>query len=509
MSHRPFVLWTVLATAVLLTGARPLSAQPLAPRPQAEEDWQVIYIGENRIGYSHTTRREITVNDQRLVRWSENLRMQFKRFGQQFSQKISMQIDESLTNELQSFRMESLESNDRTVRVSGTVRGNRLELITNLAGKSFESSRIWKPGTRSMVYERELIRQGLRTQGQRASFDMYMPMTNKVIAVRMEVAGPLTTKLHDGTRKRLTRLRPIQPDLPVVSSYADADGRVLKTETEFFGKMMTTYSVSREVALQEIAGAELDIAVATLVPVHTRDKNNKLVAASIPKALERQRITYRIRVPGVDPRPYFLADANQTVRSVNDETIELTVTRPNEPRAQRTQAVSSDYTKATRFLQSTDPRVVDHARRAAGGAVGNLQISRKLESYVHQKVGKSNFSTAMASAAEVAKSMEGDCTEHAVLLAAMLRARRIPSRVAIGVVYVDSRAAFGGHAWTEAYIDGQWYPLDAMLGKGGIGPAHIKMAQSSFADDAPAPVASFFPLMSVLGKMQVEVVSVK
>ena len=508
MSYRTPILWTVLASASLLTCAS-LWAQPLAPRPQVEEDWQVIYIGENRIGYSHTTRREVTVKNERLVRWFENLRMQFKRFGQQFSQNISLQIDETLDNELRSFRMESLESNDRTVRVSGVVRGNSLELITHLAGKNFQSSRAWKRGTRSMVFERELMRKGLRKQGQRAAFDMYMPMTNKVIPVRMEVAGPMTTKLHNGSRAQLTRIRTIQPDLPVVSSFADAKGRVIKTETEFFGKLMTTHSVSREVALKEIAGAELDIAVATMVQVHTRTKDDKLVVASIPKALERQRITYRIRVPGMDPRPYFIADANQSVRAINDETIELTITRPATPRLQRSRSVAAEYTKATRFLQSTDPRVVEHARRAAGGVVGNLQVSRELESYVHKKVDKSNFSTAMASAAEVAKSMEGDCTEHAVLLAAMLRARRIPSRVAIGVVYVNSKAAFGGHAWTEANIDGEWYPLDAMLGKGGIGPAHIKMAQSSFADDAPAPVASFFPLLSVLGKMQIEVVSVK
>ena len=41
-----------------------------------------------------------------------------------------------------------------------------------------------------------------------------------------------------------------------------------------------------------------------------------------------------------------------------------------------------------------------------------------------------------ATAAEVARSREGDCTEHAVLLAALARARGIPARVAMGLVYV-------------------------------------------------------------------------
>ena len=64
----------------------------------------------------------------------------------------------------------------------------------------------------------------------------------------------------------------------------------------------------------------------------------------------------------------------------------------------------------------------------------------------------------------------------ASLEAAMLRARKIPSRVAVGLVYSEQHQAFAGHMWTEAYVDGVWTPLDATLGKGGTGPAHIKVA---------------------------------
>ena len=120
---------------------------------------------------------------------------------------------------------------------------------------------------------------------------------------------------------------------------------------------------------------------------------------------------------------------------------------------------------------------------------------------------KKNFSTALASAAEVAKSLEGDCTEHACLLAAMLRVQKIPSRVAVGLVYADRLAAFGGHMWTEAWLDGKWVPLDATLGKGGIGPGHIKLADSSLADDGPAPVTSFVPLMNMLSNVTIDIVS--
>ena len=109
----------------------------------------------------------------------------------------------------------------------------------------------------------------------------------------------------------------------------------------------------------------------------------------------------------------------------------------------------------------------------------------------------------------MAKNLEGDCTEHAVLLAALLRAKKIPSRVVVGLVYVTGGQSFGGHMWTEAFLNGRWVPLDAPLGQSGIGAAHIKMAASSLADDAPAPIGAFLPLLDVLGTLEIEVISTK
>jgi len=184
----------------------------------------------------------------------------------------------------------------------------------------------------------------------------------------------------------------------------------------------------------------------------------------------------------------------------------LTVTVLPVPQILKKVPASPEFLAATRFLQCRDPRVVEHARRAAAGQTNPAKVAVQMEKYVNRKLVKKNFSTALASAAEVAKNLEGDCTEHAVLLAAMLRARKIPSRIAVGLVYMEHLASFGGHMWTEAWLDGKWIPLDATLGRGGIGAAHIKLSESSFADDAPSPVTAFLPLMKILGKLQIEVV---
>ena len=63
----------------------------------------------------------------------------------------------------------------------------------------------------------------------------------------------------------------------------------------------------------------------------------------------------------------------------------------------------------------------------------------------------------------------GDCTESAVLLAALGRSIGIPTKVASGLVY--SRDAYHGvrnvfmpHSWVLAYVDGRWRSFDAALG---------------------------------------------
>jgi hypothetical protein len=66
-------------------------------------------------------------------------------------------------------------------------------------------------------------------------------------------------------------------------------------------------------------------------------------------------------------------------------------------------------------------------------------------------------------ASVVARRHEGDCTEHAVLLAALLRGIGIPSHVVLGIALIDldDRLMAFGHAWVE-YHDGRaWQLADA------------------------------------------------
>jgi transglutaminase-like putative cysteine protease len=106
------------------------------------------------------------------------------------------------------------------------------------------------------------------------------------------------------------------------------------------------------------------------------------------------------------------------------------------------------------------------------------------------------FSQAMATADNVAKTLSGDCTEYAMLGAAMCRAVGVPSRTVLGLVYAparDGKPYLAYHMWYEVYAEGQWLPLDATLGLGGVGPGHVKIADHSWHDEK-----TFAPLLPVL-----------
>jgi transglutaminase-like putative cysteine protease len=95
-----------------------------------------------------------------------------------------------------------------------------------------------------------------------------------------------------------------------------------------------------------------------------------------------------------------------------------------------------------------------------------------------------------------------------VLLAAMLRAREIPSRVVAGLVYTESagKPQMAYHMWTLAWIDGQWIALDATSGT--LAPAdRIAIASSNLADGNE--YACLAPIIAAVGTMDIEITNAK
>ncbi|MBL8850560.1 MAG: transglutaminase domain-containing protein, partial [Planctomycetaceae bacterium] len=406
--------------------------------------------------------------------------------------------EETATGQLRSFRFRVDNPPISTMETVGAIRGEELALETHANGKVDTKTSKWDPDTRSPAWQDRDLQEHPLQPGETRSFEMYDPELNQVVTITVTENGNATTTLLDGTEIDARRIVMTHSAIPFLSltSYMNVDGEVVKSESNIL--QVVTYTVDRETALREIDDQPVDLAVETLVQVKP-----------IEQAHDRTRIVYRIKVSGGDAAAQFPNGPTQQSQRISDSEAEVTVTALAADAAPVADAETPEprYLSATRFLDSNNPLVIRHSQSAAASDMAPAAAARAMEQYVHDTMRDRNFATGLATASEVADKLEGDCTEHAVLLAAMLRARKIPARVAVGLVYSQQHAAFAGHMWTEAWLDGRWTPLDATLGRGGIGAAHIKLADSALDEDAPTPIAAFLPMIHLLGEMEIEVVS--
>lgn len=171
------------------------------------------------------------------------------------------------------------------------------------------------------------------------------------------------------------------------------------------------------------------------------------------------------------------------------------------------------YLESSALLNADDPEIRKLVEKAAGAIDKDPEArAEEMRRFVFRFIHNKDLDVAFASASEVARSRQGDCTEHAVLLAAMLRAGDIPARVVSGLVYADqfagSRHIFGYHMWTQALleIDGQdyWVDLDATLPRA-FDATHIALSVSALRDGEMA--TSLSSMLPLIGQLEIKVES--
>ena len=152
-----------------------------------------------------------------------------------------------------------------------------------------------------------------------------------------------------------------------------------------------------------------------------------------------------------------------------------------------------------------------------GGETNPVLAAGRIQDFVERYITKKDLNVGFASAEETAKSREGDCTEHAVLCAALGRAAGLPTRCVIGLGYippgeveptisnaVDSKTGlFGFHMWAEAWVGPhRWVAMDAALGGFDIG--HIAILKSAL-DDIDPLVDLNMPILRLMQNLKITV----
>ena len=166
--------------------------------------------------------------------------------------------------------------------------------------------------------------------------------------------------------------------------------------------------------------------------------------------------------------------------------------------------VDAQYLKPNVLINSEDSRVgsLATAGRLVARSIPGIKAKR-INHWVLIRTSRTRtFGVGFAAASEVARNLTGDCSEHAVLAAAMCRASGIPARVVVGLVYVTKHQGFGYHMWDEVYINQRWVALDPTWDQTTVDAGHIKLSESSL--EGVAPFEAFVPILKVAGKLEIE-----
>lgn len=114
-------------------------------------------------------------------------------------------------------------------------------------------------------------------------------------------------------------------------------------------------------------------------------------------------------------------------------------------------------------IQKDNSRIIKIAKKNAGTVRDRLLIVKNLTFFVFKYLDKKAVGT-FSNAIETLEAGYGDCGEHAVLLAALLRAVNIPANVVLGLVTIPGKEGYFYHAWVVVPMDGGVVFADAALG---------------------------------------------
>lgn len=225
----------------------------------------------------------------------------------------------------------------------------------------------------------------------------------------------------------------------------------------------------------------------------------------IPDALNAKQARYRLRAKE-GTLPALPTTGAQRVTAEDEKSVTLLVDIDDNVAAPEGDGDDKDYLESSTLIDSDEPFIQKLAERVLRPLNKDPMLrGEALREFAYEYITKKGMATAFASAGETAKTRTGDCSEHAVFLAALMRASKMPSRVATGLVYMTERngkGLFGWHMWTQALIDGRWVDFDATLPVR-HSAGHITTSTSSFSDtSSAADMASLFLLM---GNLEIEI----
>jgi predicted transglutaminase-like cysteine proteinase len=466
--------------------------------------WFAVGIEGSRAGYINWYAREAEHNDKQFVIGLRSLNLTLNRFGHAASLSGEESDVETPTGKVLLTTMRQTLGKDNSLIVKGEVKGEKL-LVKREGANNGEAEIPWPEGVVGLVREPKLFKElGLKV-GESFSYPSYVPTVNWVVKMTISLDGEESRVLWPNTPARKLLKFTAKPapiiapngkiKLPSSISWVDAETyELLLQETDFpsLGGRLSFLRTTKEAATAAIT-RPVEVFTSQSIPLNR----------GIPGIHQQGTVVYKVTVPRDDePETVFATDGRQKISNLDEKTrtFELRVTESHGPEknAAAQPAPGKEFIESNFFINWDNELVKTHAAKAMAGlprTAGSWDKAVAVEQWVNQNMKAFEFSQTLATSDNVAKTLSGDCKQYAMLAAAMCRAAGVPSRTALGVVHAtkDGKAFMAYHMWYEVYADGQWLPLDATLGYGGIGPGHIKITDHNWYEEK-----SFAPLLPVL-----------
>jgi hypothetical protein len=476
-----------------------LAAAGVSNARSEETEYYAVFMEGKKIG--HAIRNRVTAG--RKVTTTQELSILVSRADEPVKMNMTETYIETTDGKPLGFKLVQ-NFGTRTMSISGTVDELWILNVTVTSmGQEQKKSFGWPSGA--------VMDEGLRLLQLEKGFKEGLEYSAKIFD--MGSIRAIEAEIHIGPKQnvdllgRVVALTEVKTTFKtpgggeiVSTSYVDENGNTKKSITP----MVVTQQMEMIACAKEFALGENDVLelVDKMFLASPEPLNNIESAKSVIYYLKPNDQAKMLTIPSSD---------NQSVERLKEGGVIVTVQPVAALAGVRFPYEGKDSNaleamKPTRFVQSDYNDIIELARGAVGETKDAAEAVRKIEAFVSKYIENRSLSVGYASAAEVAASKVGDCTEFAVLTAAMCRAIGIPARVVSGLVYVKAfggrENVFGGHMWVEAYVGDKWIGLDATRTPKGFDAGHIALA---IGNGEPA---DFLNLVATLGQFEIGKVTI-
>lgn len=493
-----------LVVLLVLLGARPQAGADPGAAGQGHDRWYVLRMQDQRAGWLHD-RRDATPGS---ITSTTELRFELKRGETVVVVSLQAEFVETPEGKPVSMKLvQTLGAHPSTESFTFTPEG--IDVVTDSAAGKRTASRALPDGQwLTPAAASRFIRQRLEAGAKEIKVRTIDPTSGVEPILYTNTVLERTQTQALGKTVPAIKWRVLTDRRPEVGTveFVDERGVPIRSETSLGDLKIEVILADRELALAKIDAPEM--LLSTLVrPDHPIGRPRQAASARFVLSIADDAGALKDLPAGpaqrVEPRP--------------DGSVLVTVDAAGGLLPPDKDAPGDEYLAESMMLPSDDPIVRQLAERAAG-SIPATEPGRRAESmrrFVYSHIKQKDLGVGFASAAEVARTKAGDCTEHAVLLAAMLRAQQIPARVVSGLIYAEqfegARDIFGYHMWTQAWVKadgvsggGRWVDLDATLGpQRAFDATHIALAVSALADGETTN--TMVTLVPLLGRLHIRV----